>query len=1095
MKRYLAFITACILSMISLNILPVIALEEQEAETTYEIEAVPFDDFLFVGDKVQLQYVITPSDESYSGEIIWTSSSESATVDETGLVTGISQGSAVITAELEDGSKAVWMIYVVPCIENVSFKNDRNYRFSDELINGLPISAFDYLDVAPSTVGSNMFEWSSSDPEVIEVISPGRLKVLKAGNSVITVTALNDPAVTASQEFTVYESSMPQEMNVTGLRDSYSVYYYYSEIRTEYEPEQAASETKWSISDPETISLYTDPLDSQTGNLFAKKTGTAELTISNKQYPELSKTFTVAATNEILPYDSFITNLTFYDYDMTEMEISDPQYDPEEFRMERGLTYVVLIEYKGNDYIPSEAGALRDKNIFFEQNPGLAEVGLGVEFHKLSDADYSMYNCMPIAFRTDQTGVSELILNGKKVRMIVAGGWQNNENGWWFDNGDGTFPKSTFQTIGGKTFYFDADGYMVREWIEVDNDWYYMGTDGVMVKDQAVGEYYVKEDGRMAKNEEIKGVYYGADGKRVITDDPNLANVLVQAVFPDAHMGDTLTAPTGITVPATAGYMTPEQHEIIDPEGVTSDTNGRLYFGTFDAPEGIVTGSEVLKAGDQYFYVLTVYAKDGYTFTEKSKAEFNGQTAQKTMLSADGKALKLYVQYGPLKHDLVLVPGVEATCTEEGIEAHYECTVCRKTYLDPEGTEELETTVMPPLGHTPVEKWNYDTANHYHKCVLCGEIIETTRQPHVWNDWKMDEDHEMMVRTCTVCGKTEIREDVTGIWKQNSSGWWYEYPDGSYAQDEMKTIDGKTYYFNRSGYMVTGWTQIDGKWYVFDSSGAMKKNTWEGNYWLGEDGVMATDSWVNNNQYYVGSDGKWIPDYGVAKWKQDANGWWYQNADGTYPKNCRMTIDGKDYYFKADGYIAVGWQALNGNWYVFDSSGAMKKNAWEGNYWLGADGIMMVNSWVDNDRYYVGPDGQWIEGYGVAKWQSDANGWWYSDGYGGYAKSQFKTIEGSDYYFKADGYMVVGWLEVSGAWYYFDSSGAMKKNAWQGNYWLKEDGKMATSEWVDNGRYYVDANGVWDPKAVKPAGDDHSQTQDPQSDEDVLASDENPFGN
>ena len=64
---------------------------------------------------------------------------------------------------------------------------------------------------------------------------------------------------------------------------------------------------------------------------------------------------------------------------------------------------------------------------------------------------------------------------------------------------------------------------MVREWVEVEGGWYYMGTDGVMVKDQAVGEYYVKEDGRMAKNEEIKGVYYGADGKRVITDDPEYA--------------------------------------------------------------------------------------------------------------------------------------------------------------------------------------------------------------------------------------------------------------------------------------------------------------------------------------------------------------------------------------------------------------------------------------------------------------------------------------------------------------------------------------------------------------------------------------------
>ena len=1094
MKRYIVFMTACLLSVISLNTLPVAALAGQE-EAFYEIEAVPFGDFLFVGDTVQLEYVITPDDGSYTGGITWTSNSEAASVDDTGRVTGISQGMAVINAELADGSKTAWMIYVVPCIENVSFKDNREYRFSDELIDGLAIDAFNYLDVVPSTVSSNMFAWSSSDPEVIEVISPGRLRVLKAGSSVITVTALNDPAVTASQEFTVYESRMPQEMNVTGLRDSYSIYYYYSEIQTEYKPEQAASETKWSISDPETVRLYTDPLDSQKGNLFAKKTGTVELTIANKQYPDIKKVFTITSTDEILPYEAYITDLTFYDYDMTEMTVSGPQYNPEEFRMERGLTYVVFIEYKGNDYIPSEAGAIRDKNVFFEQNPGLAEVGLGVEFPKQPDADYSMYNSLPIAFRTDQTGVSELLLNGKKVRMVVAGGWQNNENGWWYDNGDGTFPKSTFQTISGKTYYFDANGYMVREWIEVEGDWYYMGTDGVMVKDQAVGDYYVKEDGRMAKNEEIKGVYYGADGKRVITDDPNLANVIVQAAFPAVHIGDTLALPADITVPATAGYMTPEQHQSIDPEWSTSDINGRLYFGTVDAPEESVTGTEVLKAGDRYFYVLTVYAKDGYTFTDKTKVVFNNQTAQKKKLYADGKVLAFYVQYGPLKHDLVLVPGIEATCTEEGIETHYKCAVCKKTYLDPQGTEEMTTAVIPPLGHTPLDKWGYDTAGHYHKCELCGEIIETTRQPHVWSDWKMDESHEMMVRTCTVCRKKEIREDVTGIWKQNSTGWWYEYPDGSYAQDEIKTIDGKTYYFNRSGYMVTGWAQIEGKWYLFDSSGAMKKNAWEGNYWLGADGVMATSSWVDNNKYYVGPDGKWIPDYGVAKWKQDANGWWYSDGYGGYPKNCRMTIDGKEYYFKADGYIAFGWQLLNGKWYVFDSSGAMKKNAWEGNYWLGADGAMATSSWVDNNKYYVGPDGLWIEGYGTGQWKQDASGWWYSDGYGGFPSSQFKTIDGIDYYFKADGYMAVGWLEVSGAWYFFDTSGAMKKNAWQGNYWLKENGKMATSEWVDGGRYYVDASGAWVPNAVKPSEDSHTQTQDPHPDDDALDADNNPFGN
>ena len=38
----------------------------------------------------------------------------------------------------------------------------------------------------------------------------------------------------------------------------------------------------------------------------------------------------------------------------------------------------------------------------------------------------------------------------------------------------------------------------------------------------------------------------------------------------------------------------------------------------------------------------------------------------------------------------------------------------------------------------------------------------------------------------------------------------------------------------------------------------------------------------------------------------------------------------------------------------------------------------------------------------------------------------------------------------------------MSKECWiQGIYYVKNDGRMATSEWVDNERYYVDENGVW----------------------------------
>ena len=35
----------------------------------------------------------------------------------------------------------------------------------------------------------------------------------------------------------------------------------------------------------------------------------------------------------------------------------------------------------------------------------------------------------------------------------------------------------------------------------------------------------------------------------------------------------------------------------------------------------------------------------------------------------------------------------------------------------------------------------------------------------------------------------------------------------------------------------------------------MVKNAWVGNYYLQNDGTMATNTWIGN--YYVGSDGCW----------------------------------------------------------------------------------------------------------------------------------------------------------------------------------------------------------------------------------------------
>lgn len=64
---------------------------------------------------------------------------------------------------------------------------------------------------------------------------------------------------------------------------------------------------------------------------------------------------------------------------------------------------------------------------------------------------------------------------------------------------------------------------------------------------------------------------------------------------------------------------------------------------------------------------------------------------------------------------------------------------------------------------------------------------------------------------------TVSTEPTTG-WKQDNTGWWYQNMDGSYPKSTWQQIDGKYYYFNELGYMLSNTTTPDG--YQVDASGA-----------------------------------------------------------------------------------------------------------------------------------------------------------------------------------------------------------------------------------------------------------------------------------
>lgn len=92
-------------------------------------------------------------------------------------------------------------------------------------------------------------------------------------------------------------------------------------------------------------------------------------------------------------------------------------------------------------------------------------------------------------------------------------------------------------------------------------------------------------------------------------------------------------------------------------------------------------------------------------------------------------------------------------------------------------------------------------------------------------------------------------------------------------------------------------------------------------------------------------------------WKGSGSKWWYQWADGGYPKSQFLTISGKTYYFDASGYCVYGWKQISGKYYYFEGSGAMAKSKWVGSYYLQADGTMATNKWIG--KYHVGANGKW----------------------------------------------------------------------------------------------------------------------------------------
>ena len=266
-------------------------------------------------------------------------------------------------------------------------------------------------------------------------------------------------------------------------------------------------------------------------------------------------------------------------------------------------------------------------------------------------------------------------------------------------------------------------------------------------------------------------------------------------------------------------------------------------------------------------------------------------------------------------------------------------------------------------------------------------------------------------------------------WRVINGKWYYLNPaDGRMLTGFYKDATGQLFYSDGSGAMLstTGWYLMNGTWYWVNGNGSLATGwinvggTW---YYMGENGAMKTGWYqVKGVWYYSNGSGAM-----VTGWLNRGGTWYYLTGSGAMATGW-INLGGTWYYLNPGNgdMVGAGWHLINNKWYYFGGSGAMYSNRWIGNYYVGGNGEMLTNTWVGS--YWVGADGKWIPNYDPdvnANWVKSGNTWYYQRPDGSKLTNSWKRINGSWYYFGADGAMTTGWKYVDGYKFYFGTDGKM----------------------------------------------------------------------
>ena len=235
---------------------------------------------------------------------------------------------------------------------------------------------------------------------------------------------------------------------------------------------------------------------------------------------------------------------------------------------------------------------------------------------------------------------------------------------------------------------------------------------------------------------------------------------------------------------------------------------------------------------------------------------------------------------------------------------------------------------------------------------------------------------------------------------------------------------------------AAGWTEENGGWVYYDSDGYLLTDTWKKNgddwYYLDSEGMRAIDTQVD--EYYVGEDGKRATNTWYSVENEDHGNddsepeyyWYYYGKDGKAVTSRWITIEGSTYYFNEDSHMQTGSITVDGyNYYMGEDGDGKMKTGWiiledetddpdvtESWFYYDRSGKRVENE-VDkkiDGAYYTFEDGRMQTGWYKLPVETAAEG---ETATASEATPAADSVAGYQYY-DADGKRVTGWRSIEG---------------------------------------------------------------------------------